>query len=163
LRGYIVTCDDDIVYPRDYVSRLVRAVEAYKRKAVVGTHGAIMHAMPSDYYRSRDVLHCKYDQGHDRPVHVLGTGTTCFHHSTIKLSPRDFKVPNMADIWLALAARRQKVHLVCLSHSGQWMTFLDDPKGNEIYKRYVGRDKKQAELVREAAPWPSLPKRPYIR
>jgi len=156
-KGYVITCDDDILYPQDYVATLVRAVERFKRKAVVGTHGAIIHPKPTSYYRSRDVLHCRYDQERDRRVHVLGTGTTCFHHSTIRVHSGDFKVPNMADLWLALLARKQSVPLVCLAHKGGWMEFFEDPKGNEIYKRYAARDEVQTRLVVGAAPWPSLP------
>ena len=162
-KGYILTCDDDILYPHDYVATLTAAVERYGRKAIVGVHGAIIEEQPRDYYNSRSVLHCKYDQATDRAVHVLGTGTTCFHASTIRVRPQDFKVPNMADIWLAVIARSQRVPMACIAHQGGWMEFFDDPQGIEIYKRYAGRDKKQGEVVRSLAPWPALPKRPRIR
>jgi hypothetical protein len=35
-----------------------------------------------------------------KQVNILGTGTIAFHTDTIKLSIDDFKLPNMADIWL---------------------------------------------------------------
>ncbi len=162
-KGYVLTCDDDILYPHDYVATMTRAVERYRRKAIVGVHGAIIEERPSDYYNSRSVLHCKYDQAEDRQVHVLGTGTTCFHSSTLRVRSADFQHPNMADVWLSLAARRQKTPMVCVAHRGAWMEFFDDPEGIEIYKTQAGRDKKQAETVRSAAPWPALPKRPRIR
>ena len=40
--GYILTADDDIDYPHDYVERMVHEVEAHQRKAMVGVHGAAL-------------------------------------------------------------------------------------------------------------------------
>jgi len=40
-------------------------------------------------------------------VNILGTGTTAFHTDTIKVSIKDFKKPNMADIRLGMLAQKQ--------------------------------------------------------
>ena len=43
---YHLACDDDILYPADYVARMVAEVDRYGRRALVGCHGALMHDRP---------------------------------------------------------------------------------------------------------------------
>lgn len=119
--GYFFTCDDDILYPPDYVKKMVASIEKYQRKVVVGVHGAILKQPIQSYYNSRRVLH--YMRGLPEPiqVHVLGTATVAFHTSTIRINPGDFKKPNMADIWFALEGQRQKIPFLCIERKSGWL------------------------------------------
>ncbi|KAI9007789.1 hypothetical protein DFJ74DRAFT_712030 [Hyaloraphidium curvatum] len=42
--AYVLSLDDDIVYPKDYALRMVAAVDRHGRKAVVGTYGSFLRA-----------------------------------------------------------------------------------------------------------------------
>src|ERR1700751_3970405 len=37
--GYHLTCDDDLIYPKDYIEKIINGIENNNRKAVVGFHG----------------------------------------------------------------------------------------------------------------------------
>lgn len=152
--GYNLHCDDDIVYPPDYVHRMVRAIERYKREAVVGIHGILLPEEPTgSYYRNRAVLPCRHELKEDARVNMLGTGVIAYHSSTIDLSTEDFASANMADIWMGIAAKRQSVPMMCLAHDGGWIETLKDPKGGDIYTRYSQKDQEQSQLVRQHGPW----------
>jgi hypothetical protein len=153
---YHLTCDDDILYPPDYTAHMCRKVEQYNRRALVGLHGAILNKHPrrSYYQERRLVLRCTRRVSRDRFVHVLGTGVLAYHTSTLALSPAVFRVPNMADVWLGVAAKRQRIPLVVVRHTATWIRTLRDPNPRQsIYRRFSKRDKAQARAVREAAPW----------
>lgn len=120
--GYMFTIDDDIIYPPDYVERLISAVEEGERRFAVGVHGAVFKRLPvEDYYRDRHVFHYRGALAMDTPVHVLGTGTLAWHSDTMAVSLGNFPRPNMADVWFALAAQRQRVGLVAIGRRQGWL------------------------------------------
>ncbi len=153
--GYCLHLDDDIAYPPNYTARMIRAIAKYERKAVVGLHGIRLPHNPTSYYRGRQVFHCRHTVAGDNVVHMIGTGTVAYHSSTISVTPEDFRVPNMADIWLGIVAKTQEVPMVALAHTGDWLHCMKDPQGHSIFETYKGRDNEQTKAVREAAPWPA--------
>lgn len=48
--SYVFTVDDDIIYPKDYVRRMITKVEEYGRKAVVGVHCVTLTKEQQRYY-----------------------------------------------------------------------------------------------------------------
>ena len=122
--GYRLTCDDDIVYPPDYAKCMVSAVERYDRRVVVTLHGAVLKFPVRNYYADRVVHHCRTNVLRDAPVHVGGTGVMAWHSSAIRLSTKDFEKPNMADIWMALAAKRKGVPIIVLAHAREYLEIL---------------------------------------
>ena len=40
--GYVLTVDDDIIYPPDYVESHLTWLKAYDNKAITGFHGAVL-------------------------------------------------------------------------------------------------------------------------
>ena len=40
--GYILTIDDDLIYPLDYVDSMVRKIDYYQREALICVHGNIL-------------------------------------------------------------------------------------------------------------------------
>lgn len=79
---YYFTCDDDLIYHKDYFNYLVERIEEKERKCVVGVHGSIYKFWPiENYYWSQDVLHFSNQLKSDKFVNLIGTGTLCFHSS----------------------------------------------------------------------------------
>jgi len=130
VEGYHLTVDDDILYPSDYVSRQVQAVEKYRRRALVGVHARIWRGGFKDYYRPKRVIGWTQPSKEDVFVHTLGTGTLCYHTSTLKIDPTLFRYPNMADIWLTVLAKKLGVPMVSLSRKSGWMTMV--PGSQEV-------------------------------
>src|SRR6185437_7642695 len=101
---------DDIIYPRDYVQQMLTRLLFYNDSVVLGVHGILLRPQFQNlsYYhpQAREVLHFREALPTDRFVHVLGTGTVAYHASVLpSLTFADFRVPGMADIWLAAAAK----------------------------------------------------------
>jgi hypothetical protein len=154
--GYYLTCDDDILYPADYVERLVDAVETYQRRAIVGVMGRTLRQPITRFYRSYAE---RYDTGagldENSTVHIVGSGTLAYFAPALPLTMDDFPVPNMADIWVALAARRRGMPRVAVHRSAGWLQILSPPPGTTIYERFYasGDDSKQTEAAQRGAPW----------
>ncbi len=119
--GYYISIDDDILYPRDYVSTLIRKIEFYKREAIVSFHGCTLVEPINNYYKDKKLHHCLRELKKDQVVHIGGTGVMGFHTDTLKVKWDDFKHPNMADIWIGKLAQEQKIPMIAASHPNGWI------------------------------------------
>ena len=152
-RGYHFTCDDDILYAPDHVQFMIQAIERYDRRAIVSLHGARLRFPVRSYYRDRVLFHCGAVIENDVVVHVGGTGVMAFHADTIRLREDDFSKPNMADIWMAVAARKQGVPIVVAAHGKERLEIL--PCEETIYDRNgaPGADEHMTAPLQEWTPW----------
>jgi len=115
IHGWHFVCDDDIHYPKDYVSSMIQKCEKYQRRFVVGCHGGDFNKFPvNDAYKDRrNMAHYKKSEvKEDYLVHFLATNSVCFHSDTIDLHESDFPKANMADIWLGLACQCKQVGML---------------------------------------------------
>lgn len=156
--GYHFSCDDDLVYPPNYVSTLVSYLQRFDHQVAVGVHGAMITAPLQDgetsFRRGRKVYRCLSSLDSDKWVHMLGTGALCFHTSTIRVLPNHFKIPNMADVWFAREAQKQRIPLLCIQHKADWLKYLlkDDDKTIWSWMCRSGDDV-QTKLIQEMTPW----------
>ncbi|MGF9693382.1 FkbM family methyltransferase [Rhizobium sp. 0TCS1.26] len=118
-----LTCDDDIVYPRDYAVRMATELAWTGGKAIVCAHGSLLSQPFENYYddSSRAVLHFQQSQLHRRYVHVPGTGTCAFHTATFNPALEDFLAPNMADIWVTKFAREGGIPCINVPRQANWL------------------------------------------
>lgn len=153
--AYLLTCDDDIVYPPDYSARLVDGIERYRRRAVVGVHGIKVRPPVGSYYRDRDVLHFRSALAADVGVHLVGTGCAGWYSGAVRVTSADFARPDMADIWFGLACQRQRVPVVALARGAGWLEDIES--GGSIYERARFDDAEQSRLVRMQGRWHVYP------
>jgi hypothetical protein len=162
VRGYHFTCDDDLIYPPDYVERMIATIERYDRRAAVGVLGTRFNGPWSSYYMipvrcPEDGKHYKmgtaFGLARDWWVHGLGTGVLAYHTDTIKLHRDVFARPNMADVWFALAARAQGVASVLVARPVNWIGILYP--ADTIWARWHATrdDHGQTDLIKAAGPW----------
>lgn len=134
---YFFSVDDDINYPPDYVSTLIRGVERYGKAAVVGVHGAI-YGFGSRLFLDRAVLHFGDMLGFDMPVSALGTGTCAFHTSALRPESLDFEQVGMADLVIARIASERHVPEIALARSAGWMTAQAMPEtGQNLFSESI--------------------------
>lgn len=135
-KGYYFSCDDDLVYPEDYIQRIIEKIEHYDYKAVIGWHGSVVSDSFKDYYDSKDRRVFSYSAGRpfDLDVHILGTGVLGFHSSTIKVSLKDFERPNMADIFFARLGQEQRVRFVVMEHKSKEIETIEEFQEDSINK-----------------------------
>lgn len=163
LSGYLLYCDDDIIYPPNYVERVVEGIERYGRRAVVGFHGSVFPDDFSSYAKDRG-KGCSFVHllKQDMPVHILGTGVMGYHSSTpsalaehpgehFRVSMADFPYPNMLDIWFGIACQDHEVPMVCLAKPGGIFGVL--PQQHSIHDDVLRDDSKYTDSVMIAWPW----------
>ncbi len=133
--GILVTADDDILYPRDYVSRLREGLEKWDR--AVGFHGGVTLGWNGFHVTaSGKRVRCLGKLEEDDPdINVLGTGAMGINTRRVPIWRGAFRYPNMADVHFACHARALGVQMACLSHAEGWVKDICPPvgKGRRIY------------------------------
>ena len=149
--GYVLTCDDDIIYPPDWVSTMTAYVEKFK--AITTIIGKIFKAKPiTTFYGTRDRLiayHWNKAQESAQRVQVGGTGVMCFHTDIFRPKYEDFLYPNMADVWVSKFSHEQGVPIYVIPHNGHWIDYQEPPLQRTIWGQcYFGitDDTKQTEV-----------------
>jgi len=127
--GYVLTCDDDLVYPEGYVRYMVGAVDRYG--CIVTLLGKQYATRPIVTYSNgyTRIFNCLNSVRTDDLVDVGGTGVMAFHTDIYKPDPHVWPRRNMSDVWVAKEAQEQGIKIMSISH----------PKGYLKYRRYDWR------------------------
>jgi hypothetical protein len=149
IEGYIFTCDDDLIYPPDYVKYLTKMIDHYQKAAIVTVHGRDFYRFPIvNYYSSATIRYrCLDTVERDEIVLVGGTGVMAWHSSTVKVKYSDFQAPNMADVWMAKLAHEQDVPIVVLNHPAGWLRYIHPE--TTIYESYRSNCTLQTEIINQ--------------
>jgi hypothetical protein len=145
--GYYFSCDDDLIYPPDYVQYMCSKVDQYK--SIVTLHGKRYDIVPVKSFR-RDFtanIHCLHHCYIDTEVHVGGTGVMAFHTDTFKVYRSMLPEKNMADVQIALLAKQQGVKIIAVAHEGNYLKYID--QGNRTIWRQSKNDAKQTEILNQ--------------
>ena len=102
--GYYFSCDDDLIYPPDYVGRTIAQMGA-----VLSYHGRVFRRFPIRNIYAGEAH--RYDRANAAQfaLTIAGTGVTCIDTSKFMPSFTGHEEPMMADVHLALACNRAGV------------------------------------------------------
>lgn len=124
--AYIFTLDDDLIYPPDYVARLIHQIDMLGRSSIVGVHGVNFPKGSFDKLSQRQVH--SFDKAHCGSfVDLLGTGTAAWHASVFMPKLDDFKTAGACDLWFTAQAAQQNIPTFCVSRPAGWVN---------LYKRF---------------------------
>lgn len=126
----ILTCDDDIVYPVNYVDDMVNCIKRYGNKAVVSYHGGVLPSRVTSFAGQRNMVHFAGLCEEDVASNCCGTGVCGFHASALTLSMCSFERVNAADLFLALACQQQRVPMVVAAHEKGWIVEQQTERGS---------------------------------
>lgn len=118
---YYFTCDDDIVYPSDYVEKYI---EIYEPGSIQSSHANKYASFPISDYTKADIS--GYYFGAHIPkkdrVHLVGTGV-CMMDSTIarQLPYETFTTTNMLDLWVSSWAWISEIPMYVVPHKRDWL------------------------------------------
>jgi len=121
--GYYLTLDDDLVVPRGYVQKMTEGVERYN--GLVSLHGRTYLKPVTSFTRWAGNYRCLGRVSDDVKVNLIGSGCCAFHTDRLDVTMSDFKLPNMADLWLSKMATEQGVPMVVLAHERDYLTYLN--------------------------------------
>lgn len=144
----VVVVDDDIIYPPDYVERLVAALQQVHGRAVVGVHGRIFLPPHESYVKDAAVLH--FAQGLDRAwsVHEVGTGTSAFVSSVLDIDPRAWSRNDMDDVSIAIEAQRRGLWRIAVPRAPGWLTGHAQDQPDSLWRKTLADDTEQSRQMR---------------
>jgi len=145
--GIYLSCDDDIEYPANYLTRITAGLK--KHGGIVTFHGSILRRPFRSYYASRTLYRAIGDVANDTRVDVPGTGVMAFRCEDFRPEPKWFEWKLMTDIWIGIYAHKQGLPVTCLAHKAGW---LQSGAYKGIYEHFRGRDGKQTTLCRRNFP-----------
>lgn len=147
--GYILTIDDDLIYPENYIHTMIEKIDYYQKKAFICVHANLLPKYKlSSYYKDKLGFHFEKRLERDTRVHIPGTGTLGFHTDNIKLSESIFLVPNMTDIWLAVYAYENNIPIISIERQDNWLLQARGEEFNRsIYQSSFKNDVYQTELL----------------
>lgn len=148
-KGYYFTCDDDMLYPDDYVQTMISTLDNYNKDVILTCHGRAYKGRVQSYNRGwAEFYHCLHEVAEDSYVTVGGTGVMLFHTDSFQMDISDFDHKNMADIFVARKAKAVDVPIVCMAHETGWIRYQETMKGKQtIYDDTVGNDSLQTAIL----------------
>jgi GT2 family glycosyltransferase len=117
---YYFSCDDDIVYPSDYVQRTIEEIE--KHKCIVTYHGRKLKGKGLNYYTGHESYSAFRNVFDTKFIDIAGTGVTAFN--TNYFNPKDItssEFMKMSDIVFSIEAKKQSKNIMLLPHSQGWI------------------------------------------
>lgn len=133
--GIVATCDDDLLYPTDYVDALRAGLDRYSGRAVSFHGGVTLGWNGAAVAASHKRFRCLDEQPDDDPaVNVVGTGVLAYHTSQVPVWADAFPLANMADVQFACHARTLGLQLACLAHRRRWLRDICPQQGRRIYE-----------------------------
>ena len=70
IKGYHFTCDDDIIYPNNYIQFMIEKLKIHK--GFISCHGAIFHHQFDSFYNSKTTFHFRKKLDNDILVNLVG-------------------------------------------------------------------------------------------
>lgn len=145
-KGIYLSCDDDLVYPSNYVKTITNGLKKYPNTWVT-FHGRKLIGLDLKYYTGHKVYKCTDSVTGDYEIDVPGTGVSAVNVKTIKFDCLKWDYYRMSDIMVAKELAKQKIKVICLSHKSGWIRSV--PVADSIYKKeFISFDQDlQANLV----------------
>ena len=157
---YYATIDDDIIYPTDYIYRLIEALRTTGTHSAIGVHGSNFPGEIKAITEFRHVFHFERSLPFVTRVDLLGTGTLLFDQSVWKLQTNEFIDPGMADVWFALAAEKRDYPIFVINRNRGWLSRFaaKNSQTHNLYKETQRSQRKQVSLIEGAKLGGSLEK-----
>lgn len=117
---YYFSCDDDLIYPADYVETMIEAIE--RTKTIVTHHGRILLGQNRSYYTGHRVFHCLQYNASQCRLDVAGTGVSAWrtdYFNPVELAFKEDK--KMSDLTFSLEASKQGKQITLIRHRGDWI------------------------------------------
>lgn len=138
--GYVFICDDDIVYPPDYVSTMISKIKEFGNKAIISLYGEYVHRPFShltEYIGSRTSYLFTEHIPHDIFVDIAGCGCSLFHTDYLCPSMQDFPDRYSRDLWFSILAHKNKLPIIRMRNWGLGLSSLEcsGPKIREIWSQ----------------------------
>ena len=123
--GYVLTVDDDFIYPKDYVEKTIANIEKYNRECVISWHGRTDDFPIKKYKKGyKDFYQCTKNVDSDKEVNIIGTGVLGFHSDIFNKIGYDIiqmRYTNCSDIFFSMALDARDIKMIVPKHDENWL------------------------------------------
>ena len=149
-KGLYLSCDDDIIYPPNYVNTILKARNKYPNTWLT-FHGRKLKGLNLNYYTEHHSYQCLRDVEGDYEVDVVGTGVSAFDTDLIKFDPLTWNDYRMSDLLASLELAKKDIKAVCLGHKRFWIKSAKSHLRQSIHQREQGntRQNQLANVIYE--------------
>ena len=148
---YYFTIDDDILYPSNYVNKLIEKLNFYNDKIAVGVHGIIFNTSFNSFKESRiKNFYFENELEKDTYVSILGTGTLAFKKNVFnELKLGDFKNKGVADLYFANFCKNNYIPMICISRDNDWLKNILPRESYSIWNEAQKDESLQNKIIEE--------------
>ena len=130
-KGYVLTVDDDIIYPENYVESHIKWLNAFDKKVITGYHGATLPVGEPisswmEYKDERRVHWFRRGLNCPLPVQIVGTGTMGYHTDHVSFDYTTFCHQRMVDLFVAVHAQNHSIPMITPPRPDEWMIPIED-------------------------------------
>jgi len=148
---YICLADDDLIYPPDYLNKLIQGCEKYN--AMVSLHGRIIpkgiinsyYGQPLAVFRSLGTVE------QDVEVDIVGTGVSLFKrnfYDDLNIWYEFCGTTSMDDIYVNYFAKKKGIRRIVLAHYEGYLKHKEQlPEDDYVFDRYRFDDKEQTDFI----------------
>ena len=144
----IIPFDDDIHYPRNYVTWLVAALEKFEGNAVVGVHGNIFLPPFTNYVSDRKCLRFGDASLKFTRCDQLGAGTVAFCSDKLSFDIRQWPTFRSDDGYLAVEAKQRGLPMWSIPRGWHWLKPIRAPQAFSIWEDTKRDHSEKTELMR---------------
>jgi hypothetical protein len=144
-KGLCFILDDDLSVCPTYCAYLAQGVKRYD--GVVSLHGRKYFAPVRSFKQWAGNYRCLGTVSEDVKVTVIGDGCCAFDNERLKVHISDFKMRNMANLFLSKIATQQGIPMMVLKHGADWLEYTP-PKDNKTIWRTTSNYDYQTELLK---------------
>ena len=118
ISGYMITADDDLIYPVGYVEYMVNQLDEQRKingPCAVTLMGRLITGKMTSYYHDLEnavKLDWRDADGITKRIHIPGTCMFIYHTDDIRFTMDDFPTENMADIHAGIKCHNEGVKIV---------------------------------------------------
>ena len=122
--GYYFSVDDDILYPENYVSRMIAELNKHDRAMVCVDGGTFDPYARSNVWSTHK--HRLFSRRLKPAKRILlpGMGTSCFLTSEFKIAPEDCFEVNISDISATVKAAKESMPIYAIERENHWLKQL---------------------------------------
>jgi len=121
INGYVFTCDDDILFPPDYVPTLISKIKEYNNKAIITLYGEIAKRPFTKYNKGRYAIGFFWENKCDREMDIAGAGCSLFHTDGMKPTLVDFPDIYSRDLWFSILAHKNNLPIIRIKSANRWL------------------------------------------
>lgn len=144
----ILSMDDDILYPKDYIERCIEYIDTYK--CIITFHGRKLNGLDLDYYRGHQSFPCLRYVDYQGYIDVAGTGVTSFHTSYFKpkgIFKSEYK--RMSDCVFSLEAAKEDKKIMMIAHKEGYFKDICDDVENSCHRKEYKQPLNQIKICNE--------------